>query len=68
MADFTFEPNTFYDMIVSCVNPECANSTRQWAVNLVYTNNGQPNIKCGVCNQPVDVIVAAKTDPQPEIS
>jgi hypothetical protein len=80
MPVIVYEPNTFYDLSVTCNTAgtegteetegtaPCPNFGRTWEAKLVYSNNGQPSITCGRCGQPVEILTATKCDPQPEIS
>lgn len=78
MADVTFEPATWYSVMVRCNtagdgtpdNPPCPNylrDPREWEVAEVYSNAGQPVIQDGRCGQLVEIVSATKLDPQPEV-
>lgn len=71
-----FEPATWYSVTVRCNTehngpadaPPCTNYAREWEVNPVYSNAGQPNIQCGPCGKKVEILSAVRLDPQPEES
>jgi hypothetical protein len=76
MSDLTYEPATYYTVMVRCntagdgteAHPPCVNYQREWEVTEVYSNAGQPVIQCGPCQNLVEILSAVKMDPQPEVS
>ncbi|MER7937950.1 MULTISPECIES: hypothetical protein [unclassified Streptomyces] len=69
MAVIAFDPFTFYDMTVTCHVQGCRNKDRVWNCNLVYSNqDGTPDVTDGRCGQPVEILTAVKSDPQPSVS
>lgn len=75
-----FEPFTYYNVVVRCntadgvrdtstqeVGP-CPNYLREWPINEVYSNAGQPVIQDIMCDRLVEILSGVKMDPQPEIS
>ncbi|MFG2408738.1 hypothetical protein ACGFR8_31230 [Streptomyces brevispora] len=69
MAIIAFEPNTFYDLTVTCHVTGCRNNGRIWGCGQVYSNlDGTPDVTDGRCGQPIEILTALKTDPQPSVS
>jgi hypothetical protein len=62
-----FEAATWYAATARDNNEACGNAGREFEVNPLYSNGGTPQVDCGLCGQPMEILAATLLEPQPEM-
>jgi hypothetical protein len=70
MSDIVLQPSMWYAATAQHDdNPDCPNTGKMFEFNPLYSNaDGDPRIRCGICQHAMTLLTATLLDPQPEFS